>query len=72
MKSALHGMTISAVDVSRVSPDGFWLRVEDRDLFVAFKQFPWFENATSGSSRPSLLLSALDEIAGRRDIACGP
>ena len=46
MKSALRGKTISAVEVSRVSPDGFWLRVEERELFIAFRKFPWFENAT--------------------------
>jgi hypothetical protein len=46
MKSALRGKTISAVEVSRVSPDGFWLRVEERELFIAFRQFPWFESAT--------------------------
>jgi hypothetical protein len=46
MKSALRGKTISGVEVRRVSPDGFWLRIEERELFVAFKQFPWFENAT--------------------------
>jgi len=46
MKSALRGKTISAVEVRRVSPEGFWLRVDERELFVAFRQFPWFENAT--------------------------
>lgn len=46
MKSALRGKTISAVEVSRVSPDGFWLRIDERELLVAFRQFPWFENAT--------------------------
>jgi hypothetical protein len=35
-----------AVEVRRVSLDGFWLRVEGRELFVAFSHFPWFENAT--------------------------
>jgi Protein of unknown function (DUF2442) len=46
MKSALRGKTISAVEVGKVSRDGFWLRVDARDLFVPFKQFPWFADAS--------------------------
>jgi len=46
MKSALRGKTISTVEVSKVSPMGFWLHVDDRDLLVPFKQFPWFADAT--------------------------
>jgi hypothetical protein len=29
-----------------VSPHGFWLFIENHELFVAFKDFPWFENAS--------------------------
>lgn len=46
MKSALRGKTISAVEVGSVTRDGFWLRVDERDLFVPFKQFPWFADAS--------------------------
>jgi len=46
MKSALRGKTISTVEVSKVSPIGFWLHVDGRDLLVPFKQFPWFADAT--------------------------
>jgi hypothetical protein len=46
MKSALRGKPISTVEVGKVAPDGFWLRVDERDLFVPFKQFPWFAAAT--------------------------
>lgn len=46
MKSALRGKTISTVEVSKVSLDGFGLLVDDRELFVPFKQFPWFADAT--------------------------
>jgi len=46
MKSALRGKPISSVEVSNVSPDGFWLLLDDRELFLSFKQFPWFRNAT--------------------------
>ena len=46
MKSALRGKTISAVEIGKVSRDGFWLRVDARDLFVPFKLFPWFADAS--------------------------
>jgi hypothetical protein len=32
--------------VVRVSPHGFWLFVGERELFVSFKEFPWFRDAT--------------------------
>jgi hypothetical protein len=45
MKSALHGKAISAVEVSSLGPEGFWLLVDERELFVPFKEFPWFQDA---------------------------
>ena len=46
MKSALRGKTISTVEVSKVARDGFCLLVDERELFVSFKLFPWFADAT--------------------------
>lgn len=46
MTSAQHGHSTSAVEVTNVSPHGFWLLVEQREYFVLFKDFPWFRNAT--------------------------
>jgi hypothetical protein len=46
MKSALRGKTISTVEVSKVARDGFCLLVDERELFVPFKLFPWFADAT--------------------------
>lgn len=46
MKSALRGKATSTVEVDHISSDGLWLRVDDRDLFMPFKQFPWFQDAT--------------------------
>src|SRR5574341_2646327 len=46
MKSALRGKPTSRVEVSNVSPGGFWLLLDERELFVSFKQFPWFQDAT--------------------------
>jgi len=34
------------VEVTNVSPHGFWLFVGDRELFVPFKDFPWFREAS--------------------------
>ena len=46
MTSARHGQSTSAVEVTNVSPHGFWLLVEQREYFVLFKDFPWFRDAT--------------------------
>ncbi len=35
-----------AAEVTDVSPEGFWLLLDGRELFVPFKQFPWFADAT--------------------------
>ena len=45
-KSALPGTTISTAEVTNVSPHGFWLLVDERELFIAFKDFPWFADAS--------------------------
>lgn len=46
MKSAALGPSTSRVEVSNVSPHGFWLFVGDREIFVPFKDFPWFQDAS--------------------------
>jgi hypothetical protein len=46
MRSAPPGPSTSPVEVTNVSPHGFWLFVGDRELFVPFKNFPWFREAT--------------------------
>src|SRR3990167_7110252 len=46
MTSARHGQSTSPVEVTNVSPHGFWLLVEQREYFVPFKDFPWFHDAT--------------------------
>lgn len=45
MKSVARGKNTSGVEVSNISPHGFWLLLEDEELFVPFKEFPWFEDA---------------------------
>ena len=46
MRSELPGKHTSDVEVTNVSPHGFWLLVDERELFVPFEAFPWFEDAT--------------------------
>ena len=48
MKSARRGTRASNVEVSNVSPIGFWLLLDEREVFVPFKEFPWFRDATIG------------------------
>jgi hypothetical protein len=49
MKSDALGRSTSPAEVTNVSPNGFWLIVDDRELFVAFQQFPWFRDASIGA-----------------------
>lgn len=46
MKSAVHGRGISQVEVTNISPHGFWLLLTGRELFLPFKDFPWFREAS--------------------------
>jgi len=46
MKSAALGPSTSPVEVTNVSPHGFWLFVGEEELFVPFKDFPWFQDAS--------------------------
>jgi predicted nucleotidyltransferase len=46
MKSAVRGKPTSDIEVTNVSSHGFWLFLDDRELFVAFEQFPWFREVS--------------------------
>src|SRR3989449_9039213 len=46
MTSARPGQSTSAVEVTNVSPHGFWLLVGQREYFVRFTDFPWVRDAT--------------------------
>jgi hypothetical protein len=46
MKSAEHGKPISEVEVTNISGHGFWLLLREREHFLPFEHFPWFENAS--------------------------
>ena len=46
MKSAVLGRNTSQVEVTNVSPHGFWLFLGEQELFVSFTDFPWFKDAS--------------------------
>lgn len=46
MKSAELGKRTSAAEVTNISSHGFWLLLADEELFVPFKEFPWFKDAS--------------------------
>jgi hypothetical protein len=46
MKSVAPGPSTSPVEVTNVSMHGFWLFIGERELFVAFRDFPWFKEAS--------------------------
>lgn len=45
MKSETLGKNTSGVEVSLVSTQGFWVLLDDRELFLPFSEFPWFADA---------------------------
>ncbi len=45
MTSALLGNSTSEIEVTNASKQGFWLLLGDEELFVAFREFPWFADA---------------------------
>ncbi len=40
------GTSTSEIEVSLASNKGFWLLLDDEEIFVAFSEFPWFKQAT--------------------------
>ncbi len=46
MTSATHGASTFPVEVTNISQHGFWLLLENEELFLPFSEFPWFRNVT--------------------------
>ena len=46
MTSVVPGPATSPVEVTNVSPHGFWLFIGEREMFVPFRDVPWFRNAS--------------------------
>jgi hypothetical protein len=49
VRSAQAGRRTSSVEVLSISPHGLWLLVDDRELFLSFRHFPWFKGASISS-----------------------
>jgi hypothetical protein len=45
MRSETPGTVTSEIEVTNISRHGFWLLLEDRELFLPFEEFPWFADA---------------------------
>ena len=41
----MPGTATSEVEVTNISRHGFWLLLEDEELFLPFEEFPWFKGA---------------------------
>jgi hypothetical protein len=39
-------MTTSQAEVTNISQHGFWILLDDRELFLPFEEFPWFKSAS--------------------------
>lgn len=42
----MPGTTTSVPEVTNISRHGFWLLLDERELFLAFEDFPWFKGAS--------------------------
>lgn len=49
MRSEKLGRATSDVEVTNVSPHGFWLLLGGEEQFVPFADFPWFRTSTIGA-----------------------
>ncbi len=49
----MPGAAISEVEVSNISKHGFWLLLDGDELFLPFREFPWFKKATRRSDSPA-------------------
>ena len=67
MKSIALGLSTSPAQITNISQHGFWLLLEEEELFLLFSEFLWFWDATVGkyfAYRVSIIESPL--LAGTR------
>ena len=41
----MPGTTTSPAEVTNISQHGFWLLLDDQELFLPFEEYPWFKRA---------------------------
>jgi hypothetical protein len=39
-------LDLNHIEISLVSKHGFWILIDDEELFLAYADFPWFKSAT--------------------------
>jgi hypothetical protein len=39
-----HGKNTSSVEVLNISSFGFWILVKEKEYFLPYKDFPWFQD----------------------------
>jgi len=42
----MPGIDTSTVEVTNISRHGSWLLLDDEELFLAFEDFPWFQQSS--------------------------
>ncbi len=42
----MPGTNTSRPEISNISQHGFWLLIDEEELFLPFDEFPWFKTAT--------------------------
>ena len=42
----MPGSATSTAEVTNISKHGFWMLIDDDELFLPFDEFPWFKQAT--------------------------
>lgn len=45
----MPGTAISEAEVTHISRHGFWVMLDERELFLPFEEFPWFVDAPVGA-----------------------
>jgi hypothetical protein len=48
MTSAALGANISPVEVTNISRHGFWILLNEEELFLSYSEFPWFRDVAVG------------------------
>ncbi len=46
MRSEQLGAATSGLEVTNISRVGFWILLDERELFLPFEKFPWFRQAS--------------------------
>lgn len=44
MKSTVHGIDTSPVEITNISAHGIWLFAHGKECFLAYSDFPWFKD----------------------------